>query len=191
MNAADAAARSTAGRRALLVDRDGTLVRDAHYLRHPAQLELLPGAVGGLRRFQAAGWALVVITNQSGIARGLLSETEYVAVRDALDAMLAKEGVRLDASFHCPHHPDFTGACDCRKPGPLLYERARDALGLDLAQSVLAGDRWRDIAAAATFGARAILVPSADTSADDIARATQDADVAKDLVAASRLVLGA
>ncbi|MDH5233348.1 MAG: HAD family hydrolase [Gemmatimonadota bacterium] len=179
-----------ARRPALLLDRDGTIVRDAHYLRDPSQLELLPGVVEGLRRFQAAGWALVVVTNQSGIARGMFTEAQYGAVRDALDRMLAEAGVTLDGTFHCPHHPDVTGPCDCRKPATLLYERARDALGLDLAASVLAGDRWRDIAAAPALGARGILVPSADTGDDDLDRARREAEVADGLVAVGAMVLG-
>jgi len=178
------------GRRALLLDRDGTIIRDAHYLRDPAQVALLPGAAAALARFQAAGWALVVITNQSGIARGLLTEAEYAGVQAALDDLLRAEGVTLDATFHCPHHPDFTGLCACRKPEPLLYERARDTLGLDVARSVLVGDKWRDIAAAARFGARGVLVPGPDTPADDVTRAQAEAEVAHDLGAVARLVLG-
>ena len=181
----------TSRRPALLLDRDGTIIRNAHYLRDPALVELLPGVVEGLARFRAAGWALVVITNQSGIARGLLSEHDYDAVRAQLDLLLAAAGVRLDASFHCPHHPDFTGACECRKPGTLLYAQARDSLGLDLAASVFVGDRWRDIAAARAFGGRGILVPSPDTPAEDRTRAERDEEIATDLFAVSRLVLGA
>lgn len=181
----------TSRRRALLLDRDGTIIRDAHYLRDPALVELLPGVVEGLKSFQAAGWALVVITNQSGIARGLLSERDYDAVRSRLDARLRAADVALDASFHCPHHPDFTGACGCRKPGTLLYAQARDALGLDLAASVFVGDRWRDIEAARAFGGRGILIPSPDTSPEDRTRAAREAEVASDLLAVSRVVLGA
>lgn len=177
-------------RPALLVDRDGTIIRDAHYLRDPEKVELLPGAVAALARFQAAGWALVVVTNQSGIARGLLSETDYERVRGALDALLRAEGVTLDATFHCPHHPDVTGPCSCRKPGTLLYERARDALGLDLASSVFVGDRWRDVAPARAFRGRGILVPSVDTPSDERARAERQLEVADGLGAVSTLVLG-
>lgn len=173
------------------MDRDGTIIRDAHYLRDPAQVALLPGAVEGLARFRAAGWALVVITNQSGIARGLLSERDYDAVRVQLDTLLATAGVTLDATLHCPHHPDITGACGCRKPGTLLYAQARELLALDLATSVFVGDRWRDIAAARAFGGRGILVPSPDTPAEDLTRAEREAELATDLLAVSRLVLGA
>lgn len=181
----------TATRPALLVDRDGTIIRDAHYLRDPSGVVLLPGAAAALARFQAAGWALVVVTNQSGIARGLVSERDYVGVREALDALLRAEGVTLDATFHCPHHPDVTGPCACRKPGTLLYEQARDALGLDLGASVFVGDRWRDVEPARAFHGRGILVPSADTPAGDRTRAARELAVAVDLRAVAELALGA
>src|SRR5688500_6506778 len=93
-------------RPALFSDRDGTLIRDVHYLREPARVELVPGAVEFLRRFRDAGFALVVVTNQSDIARGLITAQDYEAVRARLDELLAAQGVALDASLHCPHHPD-------------------------------------------------------------------------------------
>lgn len=177
-------------RPALFCDRDGTLIRDAHYLRDPASVTLLPGAVEMLRGFAAAGWALVVVTNQAGIARGLITADEYAAVRDRLDALLAAAGVRLDATYHCPHHPDFTGRCACRKPGTALHEAARDALALDLAASVWIGDRWHDIAPAQAFGGRGILLAGVETPPDERARAAREAEVVDDLRDVTRLVLG-
>jgi D-glycero-D-manno-heptose 1,7-bisphosphate phosphatase len=179
------------GRRALVLDRDGTIIEDAHYLRDPAKVALLPGAADALAAFQRAGWALVVVTNQSGIARGLIREAEYEAVRAAVDARLAAAGVTLDASYHCPHHPDVDGACGCRKPGTLLHERARDDLGLDLARSVFVGDRWRDVAPARHFGARGILVPGPDTPAEERDRAAREGEMARDLAEVRRRILGA
>lgn len=173
--------RTPQGRRALFADRDGTLIHDAHYLRDPAQVALLPGAVALLRAFAAAGWALVVVTNQSGIAQGLVTEENYRAVRARLDALLAAEGVTLDATYHCPHHPDVTGPCACRKPGTLMYEQAAEALGLDLAASVYVGDRFRDVAPALAKGGRGFLVRSPDTPEADWARAIVEAEVAASL----------
>jgi histidinol-phosphate phosphatase family protein len=177
-------------RRALFCDRDGTLIRDTHFLRDPAQVELLPGAVELLRSAAGAGWAIVVVTNQSGIARGIMSEADYESVRARLDELLAAEGVRLDGSFHCPHHPDLTGRCRCRKPGTLLFERARDALDLDLARSVYLGDRWRDVAPALVLGGRGILVPGPDTPARDRERAEREAEVVDRLGTVAERVLG-
>lgn len=180
---------AAAARPAAFLDRDGTLIRDVHYLHDPAQVELLPGAADALRRLAAAGYALVVVTNQSGIARGMFTEADYQAVRTRLDALLAAEGVRLDATFHCPHHPDVDGPCDCRKPGALLFEQAIATLGLDAPRSVLIGDRWRDLAPARPLGGRGILVPSPDTPADELERARHHAIVVPDIGAAVDLVL--
>lgn len=178
---AGAAARTAHGRRALFADRDGTLIHDAHYLRDPGQVALLPGAVELLRAFSEAGWALVVVTNQSGIAQGIVTEADYRAVRARLDALLAAQGVTLDATYHCPHHPDVTGPCACRKPGTLMYEQAAAALGIDLAASVYVGDRFRDVAPAIAKGGRGFLVRSPDTPDADWQRAMVEAEVAGSL----------
>jgi histidinol-phosphate phosphatase family protein len=146
------------GRPAVFLDRDGTLIEDLHYLRDPDQIRLLPGAAEAVRRLNVAAIPAVVVTNQSGIARGLLTEADYGATVLRLDALLATAGARLDGHYHCPHLPDVTGPCDCRKPGPLLYERAARDLDLDLPASWWVGDRERDLGAADRFGGRAILV---------------------------------
>src|SRR5688572_20308955 len=98
-------------RPAAFLDRDGTLVEDVHYLSRPEQLRLLPGAADAVRRLDQAGVPAVVVTNQSGIARGLLSEADYAIVALAFDRMLRDEGARLLASYHCPHLPEITGPC--------------------------------------------------------------------------------
>jgi len=164
------------GRRALFADRDGTLIHDAHYLHDAAQVQLLPGAVELLRAFAEAGWALVVVTNQSGIAQGIVTQANYDAVKARMDELLAAEGVRLDLVKHCPHHPDVSGPCRCRKPGTLMYEEARDTLKLDLAASVFVGDRWRDVAPALAMRGRGFLIRSQDTPAADWERATREAE---------------
>lgn len=174
------------GRPALFTDRDGTLIRDAHYLRDASKVELLPGAAAMLRAFRDAGHALVVVTNQSGIARGILTERDYEAVRARLDALLAADGVTLDLSLHCPHHPEHGGPCRCRKPGTLLFEQARDALGLDLARSVFVGDRWRDVAPALTLGGRGILVVGSETPHEDLEVARGQVAVVESLADAAR-----
>ena len=152
-------------RRAVFLDRDGTIIEDTGYLADPALVRLLPGAAGAIARLNRAGLPAIVVTNQSGIARGLLDETAYAAVARQLDALLAAEGARLDAQYHCPHHPDFTGACECRKPGLLLYRRAAGEHGLHLARSWWVGDRVRDVAPARQLGGRAILIGPTDPEA--------------------------
>lgn len=178
------------GRRALFADRDGTLIRDAHYLRDPAQVELLPGAAPFLRAFAEAGWALVVVTNQSGIAQGLVREEDYRAVKARFEALLAEQGVTLTLTKHCPHHPDVTGPCRCRKPGTLMYEEAAAALGLDLAASVYVGDRWRDVAPAVAKGGRGFLVRGPDTPPAEWERAAREAETAPTLAEIVTRVLG-
>lgn len=169
------------GRRALFADRDGTLIRDAHYLRDPALVELLPGAAPLLRAFAEAGWAVVVVTNQSGIAQGLVSQDDYHAVDARFQALLAEQGVTVDATKYCPHHPDVTGPCGCRKPGTLMYEEAAAALGLDLAASVYVGDRFRDVAPALAKHGRGFLIRSADTPQADWERAQREAEAVESL----------
>jgi histidinol-phosphate phosphatase family protein len=176
-------------RPALFCDRDGTLIHDAHYLRDPEQVRLLDGAGAMLRAFRAAGWALVVVTNQAGIARGLITPAQYEAVRARLDALLAAEGVTLDATYHCPHHPEFTGPCRCRKPGTALYEAAAKDLAIDLPRSAWIGDRWHDVVPALVFGGRGLLVSSEETPPDERERAAQEAHLAPDRQAVAAALL--
>jgi D-glycero-D-manno-heptose 1,7-bisphosphate phosphatase len=177
------------GRPAVFLDRDGTLIDDVHYIARPELVVLRPGAAAAVRRLNERGWPVVVVTNQSGIARGLISEAAYEAVRKRIDALLAAEGARLDATYHCPHHPDIGGACDCRKPGVALFAQAAREHGLDASRSVFVGDRWRDVAPALRFGGRGILVPSPDTPAEDVARAEREAEVAPTLADAVTRIL--
>jgi D-glycero-D-manno-heptose 1,7-bisphosphate phosphatase len=124
-------------RPAVFLDRDGTLVEEVPYLHDPARVVLPPG-VGALAAAAAAGYALVVVTNQAGVARGLYDEAAVAAVHRRLGELLAGVGVRLDAVLHCPHHPQgtvpgYARACRCRKPGPGMLEAAAERLELDLA----------------------------------------------------------
>ncbi|MDP6741199.1 MAG: HAD family hydrolase, partial [Planctomycetota bacterium] len=123
--------------RAVFLDRDGTLNREVNYLADPAQLELLPGVAEGLSRLARAQWLLCVVTNQSGVARGLVSEEVLNEIHGRLREMLASEGAHLDWIGHCPHHPEhgppaLRRACDCRKPEPGLLLRAAAELDIDL-----------------------------------------------------------
>jgi histidinol-phosphate phosphatase family protein len=145
-------------RPAAFLDRDGTIIRDTEYLRDPDQVELLPGAAAAIRRLNEAGWPVIVVTNQSGVARGLLTEQDYERVRMRVDKLIGAEGARIDASYHCPHHPDITGPCDCRKPGVKLYRDAAAALDLDTKASWYVGDRLRDVSPGDHFGGRSVML---------------------------------
>lgn len=144
--------------RAVFVDRDGTLIEERQYLADPAEVALLDGAVEALRRFSGAGYRVVVVTNQSGIARGYYDEAAYRRVEREVTARLKAGGVPVTATYHCPHHPDHTGPCACRKPGTGLFERAAAEHQLDLSRSVYIGDRVRDVEPGLRLGGRAILV---------------------------------
>src|SRR5262249_41763986 len=147
-----------------------TIIRDAAYVRDPADVELLPGAAAAIRRLNEAGVAVIVVTNQSGIARGWLTTDDYERLRGKLDVPLASEGARIDATYFCPHLPEISGSCECRKPGLKLYRDAIAAHDLDVAQSLFAGDRWRDVAPGRALGGRAILLDVASTPSDDLSR---------------------
>jgi D-glycero-D-manno-heptose 1,7-bisphosphate phosphatase len=134
---------------------------------------------------------VIVVTNQSGIARGLLTVRDYAAVRARLDELLAAEGAHLLDSYMCPHHPDMTGPCECRKPGTLLYRQAAAAHDLDLARSFFIGDRWHDASPARAFGARGILVAGPDTPPIEEERAEREGlEVVGTLAEAVAVVLG-
>jgi len=161
-------------RAAAFLDRDGTIIRDTEYLRDPEQVELLPGAAEAIRRLNDAGWPVVVVTNQSGIARGLLTEQDYERVRMRVDKALAEAaGAKIDATYYCPHHPDLTGPCECRKPGVKLYTDAAREHDLDLAHSWYVGDRIRDVAPADKFGGESVLLLVDSTPDADRAAATR------------------
>jgi D-glycero-D-manno-heptose 1,7-bisphosphate phosphatase len=176
----------TAGssRRAAFLDRDGTLIEDRHFLNDPDGIVLVPNAAAAVRALNEAGLLVVVITNQSGIARGLITEAQYAATAERLRAEFETAGARIDAMYHCPHFPDISGPCECRKPGTLLYRRAATEHGIDLASSAYIGDRLRDVQPAQAFGGRGILVVGPATPAEERERAATNFVVVESLNAA-------
>lgn len=159
---------------AVFLDRDGTVMEDAHYIKSPAQVRLLPGAAAAIRTINDAGVPAIIVTNQSGIARGLITVDDYEAVRRRFESLLAAEGARIDATYYCPHHPSVSGACDCRKPGTRLFSNAIRDFNLDPAKVAYVGDRWRDVAPARRLGGRGILVKSPMTTEEDLRQAEGD-----------------
>lgn len=147
-----------AGRPAVFLDRDGTIIRDTSYVSRPESVELLPDAADSIHRLNTVGVPVILVTNQSGIARGLFDNAAYERVHTKLVALLAATGARLDAAYMCPHLPELSGPCDCRKPGTLLFRRAAQDHHLDLTSSWYLGDRWRDVAPAISLGGRGILI---------------------------------
>lgn len=175
-------------RPAAFLDRDGTVIVERNYLSDPAAVELIPGAAAALRMLAHAGYALVLVTNQSGLARGLIREAEFLAVQRRLTGLLAAEGVEFEAVYHCPHHPEYTGPCECRKPGLGMYRRAARELGVDPASSIYIGDKVSDVLPAVVLGGRGYLVRTGHGGAGE--EVPEGIVVAADLGAAARIALG-
>ncbi|HWR73119.1 MAG TPA: HAD family hydrolase [Nitrospirota bacterium] len=149
--------------RAVFFDRDGTVTEEVGYLDDLSKLRLIPGAGHAIKALNRAGFRVVLVTNQSGVARGYFPESLVHEAHQRLEEMLAGDGARLDGIYYCPHHPTagnspYTIACDCRKPGTGLLERAARDLAVDLRDSFVVGDKWSDIELAHRAGARSILV---------------------------------
>ncbi len=145
-------------RAAVFVDRDGTVITEAVYLADPEGIEIIPGSPEALKRLRDAGYAVVLITNQSGIARGYYTIEDYRAVAARLNDILAEAGFSFDAVRYCPHHPDFSGPCDCRKPGTGMYTDAAEELNLDLERSFYVGDKLTDVEPGLKLGGTGLLV---------------------------------
>ena len=144
-------------RKAAFLDRDGVINQDKAYVHRWEDFAFMPGAVEGMRRLQEAGYVLVIVTNQSGLARGFYTEAEYQTLTQQLLSELEQQGVKVEGVYHCPHHPkgsvpELAFACDCRKPAPGLILKAVAALGLDVVNSILVGDKPSDIEAARAAG---------------------------------------
>ncbi len=178
-------------RRAAFLDRDGTVIVDRHYLKDPAQLALLPEVANAVRRFNYAFVPVIIVSNQSGIARGLLTEDDYRAQRARIDDLLQERGAYVDDHYHCPHYPEVTGPCECRKPGIGMFEQAIVEHQVDAAASFFIGDKLRDLLPARRYGAQGILVPSPTTPAEEIEEARAAGfDVVPTLIEAATLALG-
>jgi D,D-heptose 1,7-bisphosphate phosphatase len=148
---------------AVFLDKDGTLIRDVPYNVDPEQIQLMPDGAAGLRVLHTAGYRLIVITNQSGVARGYFEEADLPAVHQKLAELLAEVGVPLAGFYYCPHHPDgvvpeYTVDCSCRKPEPGLLLQAAQEHRIDLRRSWFIGDILNDVEAGHRAGCRTILL---------------------------------
>ena len=150
-------------RPAVFLDRDGTMLEEAGYLDRLERLVLFPFTVDAVRLLNRGGFAVVVITNQSGIGRGMYEEEFVLRAHELVDSRVAAGGGRIDGYYYCPHHPAaeierYRRRCDCRKPGPGLIRQAAVDLGLDLSRSFTIGDKWTDVQAGEAAGTKGILV---------------------------------
>jgi D-glycero-D-manno-heptose 1,7-bisphosphate phosphatase len=147
-------------RPAVFIDRDGTLNVDKNYLRLFEDWEWIPGAVEAIKAFNGAGFLVIVISNQAGVARGMYSEADINLLHVRVDDELRRLGARIDAYYYCPHHPEIgeERACDCRKPAPGMLLRAADDLAIDLSRSWMIGDKLTDVDAGHAANVATILV---------------------------------
>lgn len=160
-------------RPAIFLDRDGVVIEGVHYLSSPRQVQLIPGTAEAIASLNRAGWPVVIVTNQSGVARGLFPAETVHAVHRHISELLLEHGARIDAYYFCPHHesgdvPEFRLDCECRKPKPGMLLQAAAEHGLDLANSWMIGDRESDLQAGVAAGTRTILVRTGFGSTTDI-----------------------
>jgi D-glycero-D-manno-heptose 1,7-bisphosphate phosphatase len=153
----------TNGQPAVFFDRDGTLNEEVEFISTPEQMQLIPGAGRAVRAVNERGFLAFVISNQSGIARGLFTEADLIPIHAKFQKDLGASGARIDRIYYCPHHPTagippYRVDCDCRKPRPGMLHRARKEMGVDLSRSYVVGDRIVDVLAGRNAGAKGILV---------------------------------
>ncbi|MEA2761064.1 MAG: D-glycero-D-manno-heptose 1,7-bisphosphate phosphatase [Gemmatimonadaceae bacterium] len=149
-------------------------MEDAHYIKSPDQVRLIPGAAAAVKKINDAGIPVIVVTNQSGIGRGMFTVKDYEAVKTRFESLLAREGAHIDASYYCPDHPSATGPSKCRKPATQMFEDAIRDFNLNPANVAYVGDRWRDVAASKNLGGRGIMIASHMTTDDDRRKADND-----------------
>lgn len=183
-------------RPAIFLDRDGTVIENAHYLGDPDLVRPFPESVPALRRFREAGYALVIVTNQSGIGRGLITHDQYLAVTAEMDRQFAREGVAFDGTYHCPEAPSVADRTavehEDRKPGPGMLLRAARELGLDLGSSWMIGDMISDVLAGVNAGCRGtILLAQSERPGDGPGAAPDHGQrFADNLMSAADIILG-
>ncbi|MCA1668378.1 MAG: HAD family hydrolase [Thermomicrobia bacterium] len=180
-------------RRAVYLDKDGTLIEDVPYNVDPARIRLLPGAAEGLRALHRAGYLLIVISNQSGVARGYFPETALAAVEERLRALLAEAGVPLAGFYYCPHHPDgvvpeYAVSCVCRKPSHGLLIRAGREHDINRAGSWFVGDILDDIEAGNRAGCRTLLIDNGGETLWEVGPDRIPNAIARDLAEAARII---
>ncbi|MCI4335466.1 MAG: HAD family hydrolase [Thermoplasmata archaeon] len=179
------------GRPVVYVDRDGTINPDFHYLAEPDRIEILEGVTRGIRELRDAGFCVVCVTNQSGVARGLYTEAIVESIHARIQQRLAMGGASIDRFYYCPHAP--TEGCDCRKPGLGLFLQAERELGLRREGSAIIGDRWLDIAVGQRLGILRVLVPErgleAETEAEFVGDRPRPDSTATNFLDAARYIL--
>jgi D-glycero-D-manno-heptose 1,7-bisphosphate phosphatase len=181
---------------AVFLDRDGTVLEEAGYLDRLERLVFFPFAIDAIRLLNRGGFAVVIVTNQSGIGRGLYEEEFVARAHDVVGERVRAGGGRIDAFYYCPHHPTaeierYRRDCDCRKPGPGMLRAAAADLTLDLARSFTVGDKWTDVQAGVAAGGKGILVRTGYGRTSELSprRPVEPALIADDVIAAAAWIL--
>ncbi|MBK5276903.1 MAG: D-glycero-beta-D-manno-heptose 1,7-bisphosphate 7-phosphatase [Desulfuromonadales bacterium] len=180
-------------KRAVFIDRDGTINVEKEYLYRTEDFEFIPGAAEAIRLFNDAGWLVIVVSNQSGVARGYYTEEDVHNLHRHISAQLLQAGAKVDAWFYCPHHPSGRGSyalpCRCRKPLPGMLLEAAGRFEIDLEASVMIGDKLVDVEAGRAAGCRSILVRTGYGSEEE-SRCASGTEVFDDLLAAAECLSG-
>ena len=181
------------GARYIFLDRDGTINAEVCYLSRPEQVELLPGAAEGIKLLRKKGFYIIIVTNQSGIARGYFSESELSKIHDMLLKLLTAEGAFIDDIIYCPHHPQgkvpqYAIKCDCRKPKTGMLVQAMQKYNIDLTESYVIGDKLSDVELAKNAGCKAILVRTGYGKEIDVTKCNAD-NISPDLLCAAQWVI--
>lgn len=180
-------------RKAIFIDKDGTLIQDVPYNVDPEKIVLEQYAGMALQLFQEQGYLLVVITNQSGIARGYFREAQLQPVQQKLHALLSEYNVLLDGFYYCPHHPEgtifpYAINCHCRKPNPGMLQAAAEQLGIDLKRSWMIGDILHDVEAGNQAGCRSLLINNGHETEWDVTPLRTPAYMASNLLDAAQFI---
>ncbi len=178
----------------IFLDKDGTLIPDIPYNVDPARITLLPGAIEGLRMLHAAGYKFIVVTNQSGVARGLFTEADLVGVEARIRELLGEHGIPLAGFYYCPHHvagalPEYAIACECRKPEPGMILKAAHEYDIDLVHSWMIGDILNDVEAGRRAGVRTVLIDNGSETEWVLTSQRQPHYRARDLQEAAEAIL--
>jgi len=180
--------------KAVFLDRDGTIVEDVGYLNSPEQLQFIPGSIEAIKMLNEAGYKVVVITNQAGVARGLITEDMLQTIDKTLNKWILNGGAHLDGIYYCPHHPEYgiypyKQACECRKPHTGLIKKAEKDLEIDLSQSFMIGDKSTDIEAGKCAGTKTVFVTTGKGQKEKEKLNKKPDHIAENLLEAVRWIL--
>lgn len=180
--------------KAVFLDRDGTLIEDTGYINSPEQVKFLPGAIAAVKKLQDAGFKIIIISNQSGVARGLITEDMLQTIDKLIHRQVLNGGAHIDGSYYCPHHPEhgvypYRQDCECRKPHIGLIRKAVKDHDLDLSGSIMVGDHSNDIETAKRAGIKSVFVMTGHGPEEKAHLKSQPDHIATDLSAAADWII--